>query len=54
MKINIEQPQPDELEITTLGPGPSSGESIVVHLRNDEWIIELTPAGERQCLTISF
>ena len=39
MKMNIEQPQPDELEITTLGPGPSSGESIVVHLRNDEWII---------------
>lgn len=37
--IDIGQPQPDELEITTLGPGPSKGESIVVHLQGDEWII---------------
>lgn len=39
MTIDIERPQPDELEITTLGPGLSSGESIVVHLIGDEWII---------------
>ena len=39
MTIDIEQPQPDELEITTLGPGPSSGESVVIHLKGDEWII---------------
>ncbi len=39
MTIDIEQPQADELEITTLGPGAAKGESIVVHLKNDEWII---------------
>ncbi len=39
MTLDIELPQPDELEITTLGPGPSSGESIVVHLKGNEWII---------------
>lgn len=39
MTLNIELPHSDELEITTLGPGPSSRESIVVHLKNGEWII---------------
>ncbi len=39
MIIGIKPPLPDELEITTLGPGSSSGESIVVHLKDDEWII---------------
>lgn len=39
MQIDIGKPQADELEITTLGPGASSGESIVLHLTDDEWII---------------
>lgn len=39
MKIDIGQPLNDELEITTLGPGPASGESIVIHLKGGEWII---------------
>ncbi len=39
MIIDIGQPQSDELEITTLGPGPSKGESIIIHLLDNEWII---------------
>ena len=39
MRISIDKPLDDEFEITTLGPGASSGESIVIHLISDEWII---------------
>ena len=37
--LSIGQPEPDELEITTLGPGKASGESIVVHLGDGDWMI---------------
>lgn len=36
---NTEPPEFDELEITTIGPGAKNGESIVLHLGNDEWWI---------------
>jgi len=39
MHIDIGQPEADEIEVTTLGPGAASGESIVVHLKDDEWMI---------------
>lgn len=39
MHIDIGQPEHDELEITTLGAGSSNGESIVIHLLDDKWII---------------
>lgn len=39
MRIDIGEPGADEIEVTTLGPGVTSGESIVVHLKDDEWII---------------
>ena len=39
MQIDIGQPAPDEIEVTTLGPGVTSGESIVLHLKDDEWMI---------------
>ena len=39
MQIDIGKPRLDEFEITTLGPGASSEESIVIHLTGDEWII---------------
>ena len=39
LEIDIDLPESDELEITTLGPGKSKGESIVVHLQGDDWII---------------
>ena len=32
-------PAPDEIEITLLGVNESSGESIVIHIGNDEWIV---------------
>lgn len=31
------KPAPDELEVTVIGPG--HGESVVVHLGNDEWLV---------------
>lgn len=39
MIIDLGQPGQDELEITTLGAGASNGESVVIHLTGDEWII---------------
>ena len=54
MKFDIEQPRPDELEITTLGPGPASGESIVVHLKDDEWIIIDSCLSEGQVLPLEY
>lgn len=36
---NTNPPELDEMEITTLGPGAKNGESIVLHLGNEEWWI---------------
>lgn len=36
--IPINLPEKDELEITTIGPGAKNGESIVIHV-NEEWYI---------------
>lgn len=40
-KLNIEYPKPqnNQFEITTLGNGPHRGESIVMHLGDDDWVI---------------
>lgn len=54
MTIDIEPPHPDELEITTLGPGPSSGESIVIHLKGDEWIIVDSCKAEGKVLPLEY
>ena len=39
IQFNLPVPDADELEITVLGPGTSSGESIVVHIKDGEWIV---------------
>lgn len=39
IRRNISKPAHDVFEITTIGTGSSKGESVVVHLGNDEWII---------------
>lgn len=38
-RLTIGMPDPDELEITTIGPGKANGESILVHLGSGEWMI---------------
>lgn len=37
--IDIGLPAPNELEITTIGPGAKNGESIVVHLGDGVWFV---------------
>lgn len=39
LDIKLSIPQKDEIEITTIGVGSRSGESIVVHLGNNNWAI---------------
>ena len=39
IEIEKTKPNADEIEITTIGAGANAGESIVVHLTNDCWMI---------------
>ena len=38
ININIQAPEIEELEVTTIGPGSNNGESLVIHI-NGEWYI---------------
>lgn len=54
IEIDLEQPDSDEFEITTIGAGHQSGESVVLHLENGQWVIIDSCMSEEEVLPLYY
>lgn len=54
IEIDLGQPDSDEFEITTIGAGHQSGESVVLHLENGQWVIIDSCVSEKKVLPLYY